>query len=303
MIDGTALAKRVRARVAAEVTEMTARGEAPPGLGVVLVGDDPASAIYVRNKTAACAEAGFHSVQRNLPATATQAEILAEVEAFNVDPAIHGILVQLPLPAGVDSEAVTRAIDPAKDADGLHPDNVARLALGNPRVLPCTPAGIMEMLHDEGVEIAGREAVVVGRSNIVGRPMARLLLLENATVTVCHSKTADLGAVTRRADILVAAVGRAGIITGDMVKPGATVIDVGMNRLPPTEPGGKQAGRRRRPRQRRADRGPALAGARRRRPDDHRHAPAQHPQGGSPNLPKQAGSSRIVTGRRRAANP
>jgi methylenetetrahydrofolate dehydrogenase (NADP+)/methenyltetrahydrofolate cyclohydrolase len=239
LIDGAALAVRVRAEISAEVQVMTSRGQAPPGLGVVLVGDDPASATYVRNKTAACAEAGFHSVQRNLAATATQAEILAEVEAFNVDPAIHGILVQLPLPAGVDSEAVTRAIDPAKDADGLHPDNVARLALGNPRVLPCTPAGIMEMLHDEGVEIAGREAVVVGRSNIVGRPMARLLLLENATVTLCHSKTADLGAVTRRADILIAAVGRAEIITGDMVKPGATVIDVGMNR-PPAEGTDKQ---------------------------------------------------------------
>jgi methylenetetrahydrofolate dehydrogenase (NADP+)/methenyltetrahydrofolate cyclohydrolase len=240
LLDGAALAARVRAEISAEVQAMASRGQAPPGLAVVLVGGDPASAIYVRNKTAACAEAGFHSVQRNLPATATQAEILAEVEAFNADPAIHGILVQLPLPAGVDSEAVTRAIDPAKDADGLHPDNIARLAMGNPRVLPCTPAGIMEMLHDEGVEIAGREAVVVGRSNIVGRPMARLLLLENATVTVCHSKTANLGAVTRRADILIAAVGRAETITGAMVKPGATVIDVGMNRLPAEEPGGNQ---------------------------------------------------------------
>ena len=218
---------------------MTARGSAPPGLAVVLVGDDPASAIYVRNKTAACASAGFHSVQRDLPATASQTEIVAEVEALNRDPAIHGILVQLPLPAGVDSDAVTRAIDPVKDADGLHPDNVARLAMGHPGVLPCTPAGIMEMLHDAGVAIAGSEAVVVGRSNIVGRPMARLLLLEDATVTVCHSKTSDLGAVTRRADILVAAVGRAGTITGDIVKPGATVIDVGMNRLPAEVPGGK----------------------------------------------------------------
>jgi methylenetetrahydrofolate dehydrogenase (NADP+)/methenyltetrahydrofolate cyclohydrolase len=239
LIDGAALAARVRAAIGAEVQAMMSRGEAPPGLGVVLVGDDPASAIYVRNKTAACAEAGFHSVQRSLPGTATQSEILAEVEALNGDRAIHGILVQLPLPEGVDSEAVIRAIDPRKDADGLHPDNVARLAMGKPRVRPCTPAGIMEMLHDEGVEIAGREAVVVGRSNIVGRPMARLLLLEDATVTVCHSKTADLGAVTRRADILIAAVGRAETITGAMVKPGATVIDVGMNRLPAGEPGGK----------------------------------------------------------------
>jgi methylenetetrahydrofolate dehydrogenase (NADP+)/methenyltetrahydrofolate cyclohydrolase len=239
MIDGAALAAKVRAAVAAEVVAMTAAGQPPPGLGVILVGDDPASAIYVRNKTAACTEAGFYSVQRNLPVTATQAQILAEVEAFNADPLIHGILVQLPLPAGVDSDVVARAIDPGKDSDGLHPDNVARLAMGHPRVLPCTPAGIMEMLHSEGVEISGREAVVVGRSNIVGRPMARLLLLEDATVTVCHSRTADLGAVTRRADILVAAVGRAEIIIGEMIKPGATVIDVGMNRLPAAEPGGK----------------------------------------------------------------
>ena len=240
LIDGTGLAARIRREIAEEVAAMKARGQPPPGLGVVLVGDDAASAIYVRRKTAACAEAGFHSVQRNLPATASQAEILAEVEALNLDPAIHGILVQLPLPEGVDSDVVLRAIDPAKDADGLHPDNVARLAIGKPRVLPCTPAGILEMLRDEDVPIAGREAVVVGRSNIVGRPLARMLLLEDATVTVCHSKTHDLGGVTRRADILVAAVGRPGLITGDMVKPGATVIDVGMNRLPPAEAGGKR---------------------------------------------------------------
>jgi methylenetetrahydrofolate dehydrogenase (NADP+)/methenyltetrahydrofolate cyclohydrolase len=239
LIDGTGLAARIRKGVAEEVALMKARGQAPPGLGVVLVGDDPASAIYVRRKTAACAEAGFHSVQRDLPATAGQGEILAVVEALNRDPEIHGVLVQLPLPDGVDSDLVTRAIDPAKDADGLHPDNVARLAIGKPRVVPGTPAAIIEMLHDESVPIAGREAVVVGRSNIVGRPLARLLLLEDATVTICHSKTLDLGSVTRRADILVAAVGRPGVITGDMVKPGATVIDVGMNRLPPVEGRGK----------------------------------------------------------------
>jgi methylenetetrahydrofolate dehydrogenase (NADP+)/methenyltetrahydrofolate cyclohydrolase len=240
LIDGTGLAARIRQDIAEEVASMKARGQQPPGLGVVLVGDDPASAIYIRRKTEACAEAGFHSVQRDLPASATQAEILAEVETLNDDPRIHALLVQLPLPEGVDSDIVVRAIDPAKDADGLHPDNVARLAIGRPRILPCTPAGILEMLHDEGVPIAGREAVVVGRSNIVGRPLARMLLLEDATVTVCHSKTSDLGAVSRRADILVAAVGRPGLITGDMVKPGAAVIDVGMNRLPPAEPGGKR---------------------------------------------------------------
>jgi methylenetetrahydrofolate dehydrogenase (NADP+) / methenyltetrahydrofolate cyclohydrolase len=239
LIDGTGLGLRVRQAVAAEVAARTARGQPPPGLGVVLVGEDPASTTYVRLKTAACAEAGFYSIQRNLPATSSQEEILAEVEALNLDSAIHGILVQLPLPAGIDAEAVTRFIDPAKDADGLHPDNVAALAMGQPKVLPCTPAGVMEMLHDEGVAIAGQEAVVVGRSNIVGRPMARLLMQEDATVTVCHSRTADLGASTRRADILVVAVGRAELITGDMVQPGATVIDVGLNRLPPAEPGAR----------------------------------------------------------------
>jgi methylenetetrahydrofolate dehydrogenase (NADP+) / methenyltetrahydrofolate cyclohydrolase len=239
LIDGTGLAARIRKGIADEVATMKARGQPPPGLGVVLVGDDPASAIYIRRKSVASEEVGFHSVQRNLPATASQAEILAEVEALNLDPSIDAVLVQLPLPDGVDSDVVIRALDPAKDADGLHPDNVARLAIGKPRVLPCTPAGILEMLRDEDVPMAGREAVVVGRSNIVGRPLARILLLEDATVTVCHSKTHGLGGVTRRADILVAAVGRPGLITGDMVKPGATVIDVGMNRLPPDEPGGK----------------------------------------------------------------
>ena len=239
LIDGSGLAARIRRGVAEEVATMKARGQPAPGLGVILVGDDPASAIYIRRKTEACAEAGFFSVQRDLPATAGQAEILAEVETLNDDPRIHGVLVQLPLPEGVDDDVVIRAIDPAKDADGLHPDNVARLAIGRPRILPSTPAGILEMLRDEGVPIAGREAVVVGRSNIVGRPIARILLLEDATVTVCHSRTNDLGAVTRRADILVVAVGHPGLITGDMVKPGATVIDVGINRLPSVESGGK----------------------------------------------------------------
>ncbi|MHB8507812.1 MAG: bifunctional methylenetetrahydrofolate dehydrogenase/methenyltetrahydrofolate cyclohydrolase FolD [Candidatus Dormibacteria bacterium] len=237
IIDGQALAERVRARIATEVAAMVASGKGPPGLGVVLVGDDPASAIYVRHKTAACAAAGIHSVQLNLPATSSQVELVAAVESLNRDPSIHGILVQLPLPGGLDADAVTGAIDPAKDADGLHPYNVGRLGLGAPSVLPCTPSGIMECLRDAGVEIGGAEAVVVGRSNIVGKPMAQLLLMANATVTICHSRTADLGEVTRRADILVVAIGRAEMITGDMVKPGATVIDVGMNRLPPTAAG------------------------------------------------------------------
>jgi methylenetetrahydrofolate dehydrogenase (NADP+)/methenyltetrahydrofolate cyclohydrolase len=239
LIDGKAAAAAIRAGIGAEVTRLVEAGGSPPGLGVLLVGDDPASAIYVRNKTSACAQAGFHSEQVNLEATATQAEVLEVVSAFNADPAIHGILVQLPLPVHIDEDLVVRAIDPAKDADGLHPDNVARLAMGLPRVSPCTPAGVMELLRREGVEAAGKSAVVVGRSNLVGRPLARLLLLENATVTTAHSRTADLGAVTRGADILVAAVGRPELITGEMVRAGATVIDVGINRLAPTEPGGK----------------------------------------------------------------
>jgi methylenetetrahydrofolate dehydrogenase (NADP+)/methenyltetrahydrofolate cyclohydrolase len=239
LIDGKAVAASIRGEIAAEVAELVAAGGTRPGLGVVLVGDDPASAIYVRNKTTACEQAGFHSEQVNLPATSTQDDVLAAVRRFNEDARIHGILVQLPLPEQVDEDVVVRAIDPAKDADGLHPDNVARLAMGVPSVLPCTPAGIMELLRREGVELRGLEAVVVGRSNIVGRPMANLLLLADATVTIAHSRTRDLGAITRQADVLVAAAGRPGLITGDMVKPGATVIDVAMNRLPPAEPGGK----------------------------------------------------------------
>ncbi|GAC1335511.1 MAG: bifunctional methylenetetrahydrofolate dehydrogenase/methenyltetrahydrofolate cyclohydrolase FolD [Candidatus Dormibacteria bacterium] len=239
LIDGTAVAAAVRAEVARGAAELVASTGMPPGLGVLLVGDDPASAIYVRMKTAACEKAGFHSQQVNLPSTATQEEVLAAVSRFNADPRIHGILVQLPLPAHVDEDSVVRSILADKDADGLHPENVARLAMGLPRVVPCTPAGVMELLRHEGVELRGREVVVVGRSNLVGRPVARLLLLADATVTTAHSRTADLGAVTRRADVLVLAAGRPGLVTGDMVKPGATVIDVGTNRLPPVSPGGK----------------------------------------------------------------
>jgi len=238
-IDGAAIAAGIRAEVARGAAELVATSGMPPGLGVLLVGDDPASAIYVRMKTAACEKAGFHSEQVNLPATATQEEVLAAVARFNADPRIHGILVQLPLPGHVDEDAVVRSIDAGKDADGLHPANVASLAMGLPRVVPCTPAGVMALLRHEGVELKGREAVVVGRSNLVGRPVARLLLLADATVTTAHSRSADLGAITRRADVLVLAAGRPGLVTGDMVKPGATVIDVGTNRLPPAAPGGK----------------------------------------------------------------
>lgn len=240
LIDGTAVAASIREEIALEVGGLVAAGSPPPGLGVLLVGDDPASAIYVRMKTTACARAGFHSEQVSLPVATTQEEILAAVRRFNQDPRIHGILVQLPLPAHVDEDVVVRAIDPAKDADGLHPDNVASLAMGLPRVVPCTPAGVMELLRREATELRGAEAVVVGRSNLVGRPVARLLLLADATVTVAHSRTADLGTITRRADVLVVAAGRPGLVTGDMVRPGATVIDVGVNALPALQEGGKR---------------------------------------------------------------
>jgi methylenetetrahydrofolate dehydrogenase (NADP+)/methenyltetrahydrofolate cyclohydrolase len=229
----------MREDVARGVAELVEHTGVRPGLGVLLVGDDPASAIYVRNKTAACEKAGFHSEQVNLPATVSQAEVLHVVRRFNDDPWIHGILVQLPLPAQVDENLVVRAVDPSKDVDGLHPENVAALAMGRPQVVPCTPRGVMELLRREGLELRGTEAVVVGRSNLVGRPVARLLLLADATVTTAHSRTADLGATTRRADVLVLAAGRPSLVTGDMVKPGATVIDVGTNRLPPVVEGGK----------------------------------------------------------------
>ncbi|MFN2462644.1 MAG: bifunctional methylenetetrahydrofolate dehydrogenase/methenyltetrahydrofolate cyclohydrolase FolD [Candidatus Dormibacteria bacterium] len=239
LVDGTAVAAQIREQVARGAAEIVEAGGRPPGLGVLLVGDDAPSAVYVRMKTAACERAGFYSEQVNLPASATQEEVLAAVAGFNEDPRVHGILVQLPLPPHVDEDIVVRAIHPDKDADGLHPDNVARLAMGLPHVLPCTPAGVMELLRHEGVPLKGVEAVVVGRSNLVGRPVARLLVLADATVTVAHSRTADLAAVTRRADVLVLAAGRPGLVTGEMVKPGATVIDVGTNRLPPAAPGGR----------------------------------------------------------------
>lgn len=240
LIDGTAVAAGIRERVADEVKRLLDAGGRPPGLGVLLVGDDPASAIYVRMKTAACRQAGFYSEQVNLDAEATQEQVLAAVRGLNQDPRIHGILVQLPLPGDLDEDAVVRAIDPARDADGLHPDNVARLAMGVPRVLPCTPAGVMELLRHEHTALRGAEAVVVGRSNLVGRPVARLLTLADATVTVAHSRTADLPAVTRRAEVLVVAAGHPGLVTGDMVGPGATVIDVGINALPPLRDGGRR---------------------------------------------------------------
>lgn len=231
LIDGKAIAARKRADIAAGAAALVAEKGVRPGLAVVLVGDDPASHVYVRNKEKQAIAAGFHSVVERLPATTTQQELLAVVERFNADPAIHAMLVQLPLPAGLDEQVVLQAIRPEKDADGLHPVNVGRLHAGLPAPLPCTPAGVMEMLRASGVDPAGKRAVVIGRSNIVGKPMAALLLQAHATVTICHSRTADLAAVCREADILVAAVGRARLVTADYVKPGATVIDVGMNRV------------------------------------------------------------------------
>ncbi|ADU27184.1 bifunctional methylenetetrahydrofolate dehydrogenase/methenyltetrahydrofolate cyclohydrolase FolD [Ethanoligenens harbinense] len=230
LLDGKAVAASVRARVAEDVRRLRESG-ITPALAVVLVGDNPASQVYVRNKEKDCAEVGIRSVGRRLPAETTQAELLALVDELNRDPQVHGILVQLPLPPQIDERAVIEAIDPAKDVDAFHPSNVGRIMLGEYEFLPCTPAGVMELLADAGISPAGKTCVVIGRSNIVGKPMAMLLLHADGTVTVAHSKTPNLAEVTARADILVCAVGRAHFVTADMVKPGAVVIDVGMNRL------------------------------------------------------------------------
>ena len=234
IIDGKALAASLRERVAAQVAALD--GTVRPGLAVVLVGEDPASAVYVRSKNRETGAAGMASFQHNLPADTGEAELLALVASLNRDPAVHGILVQLPLPDGIDSAKVLRAIDPAKDVDGFHPENVGALWTGAPALAPCTPRGCMTMLaevHPDG--LVGKRAVVVGRSNIVGKPMAALLLAQHCTVTLAHSRTQDLPGVCRGADILVAAVGRARMIEGGWVKPGATVIDVGINRVPVEE--------------------------------------------------------------------
>ncbi len=241
IIDGAALAGRIRAQIAQRAQALTARGTRP-GLAVVLVGDDPASAVYVRNKVKDCEEAGIHSVLDRLPAETSEQALLARIDQLNRDPAIHGILVQLPLPAHLDERLVIESIAPDKDVDGFHVSNAGALMTGSPRFLPCTPYGVMKMLEEAGVKLGGAEAVVVGRSNIVGKPQAMLLLAEDATVTICHSRTKDLAAHTRRADVLIAAVGRARMITGDMVKPGAVVIDVGMNRIPDGPNAGKLCG-------------------------------------------------------------
>ena len=231
IIDGKGFAAALRGRVADAVAALRAAHGVTPGLAVVLVGDDPASEVYVRNKGRATREAGMHSEEHRLPADATDAAVLAVVDRLNRDPAIHGILVQLPLPPQVDSARVLDAVRPEKDVDGFHVANVGRLALGQRAMVPCTPLGCLMLLRDRLGDLAGLEAVVVGRSNIVGKPMAQLLLRESCTVTVAHSRTRDLPAVCRRADILVAAVGRPEMIDGDWIKPGATVLDVGINRI------------------------------------------------------------------------
>jgi len=228
ILDGTKIAQQIRREAAAEVAAMSAAG-VRPGLAVVLVGHNPASEIYVRGKVKACEEIGLYSEKLTPSESSTTAELLAVVDSLNRRDDIDGILVQLPLPLQVDSKKVLMAVDPAKDVDGFHPVNVGFLSTQRPGLVPCTPGGVMEILKRSAIPIAGREAVVVGRSDIVGKPAAMLLLNANATVTVCHSKTHDLPAVCRRADILVAAIGRAGMITRDFVKPGAAVIDVGMN--------------------------------------------------------------------------
>ena len=229
IIDGKALAAAVKQEAAAGVAALKAQGVAPC-LAVILVGEDPASQVYVRGKINDCAECGILSRSIRLPATATQAELLAQVAALAADDTVHGILVQLPLPARIDERAVIDASPPQKDVDGFSPVNVGRLQAGEPCFQPCTPAGCIRMIESTGTNIAGKHAVVIGRSNIVGKPAAMLLLAQNATVTVCHSKTQNLAQLCAGADILVAAVGRAGFVTGDMVKPGAVVIDVGINR-------------------------------------------------------------------------
>ncbi len=228
-IDGKAIAAAVRAELKEEVAAMTAAGNTP-GLAVILVGNDPASRVYVSNKEKACADVGIRSVEFTLPEETTQEELLALVAELNTRDDIHGILCQLPLPKHLDDKAVIAAIAPEKDVDAFHAANVGHIMIGDYTFLPCTPAGVMELLHRSNIDVAGKTCVVIGRSNIVGKPMAMLLLHENATVTICHSRTQNLKEVCRSADVLVAAVGRAKFVTPDMVKPGAAVIDVGINR-------------------------------------------------------------------------
>ena len=235
IIDGKAIAARVRADVAREVELFTREAGRPPGLATVLVGEDPASAVYVGGKQRACAEVGMTPFDRRLPASASFEEVAEELEHLNADPTVNGVLLQLPVPEHLDGPALTGMISPDKDVDGLTPVNAGLLSLGRPGLRPCTPLGVMELLADVGAELEGAAAVVVGRSNLFGKPMAQLLLARNATVTTCHSRTRDLAGVCSRAEILIVAVGRARLVTREFVKPDAVVIDVGMNRLTPEQ--------------------------------------------------------------------
>ena len=229
LIDGNLLSKQLRSEMAARVQALQAKG-VTPGLAVILVGNNPASQVYVRNKVKACHDTGLHSVLEQHSADLTEAQLLARVQALNLDPTIHGILVQLPLPAHINAQKVIEAISPAKDVDGFHMASAGALMTGMPGFWPCTPFGCMKMLDSIGYSLRGKHAVVIGRSNIVGKPMALMLLQQNATVTICHSATPDLKAMTLQADVIVAAVGQRNVLTADMVKPGAVVLDVGMNR-------------------------------------------------------------------------
>ena len=242
IIDGKAIAAQLRAKVASEVRRLRAAHDLEPGLAVVLVGENPASAVYVRSKGKQTVEAGMKSFDHRLPEQVSESELLALVDKLNTDPAVHGILVQLPLPKQIDSQKVLNAIDPRKDVDGFHSVNAGRLATGLPAPTPCTPLGCVMLAKTVHASLEGLEAVIVGRSNIVGKPLIQLLLNENATVTVAHSKTRDLPAVCRRADVLFAAVGRPEMVRGDWIKPGATVIDVGINRVPTGDGKGRIVG-------------------------------------------------------------
>ena len=231
LIDGKTLAQEIRQEIAKDIELLVGQTGVCPGLAVVLVGDDPASAVYVRNKKKACDTAGLYVDDHALPATTTQEELLKLIDQLNNDPKIHGILVQLPLPSQIDSQTVLNTVSPDKDADGFHPYNIGRLVAGDPVFVPCTPKGVMRMIEATGQSVKGKRAVILGRSNIVGKPVAMLLMHQHATVTICHSRTTDLPGMCKEADILVAAIGKAQFVKSDMVKPGAIVIDVGINRL------------------------------------------------------------------------
>lgn len=231
ILDGKAVSQRVKNALKDETEKFVEKYGIKPGLAVVIVGDDPASRVYVNSKKKACAEIGYYSEEHALPESTTEGELLSLVEKLNGDEKIHGILVQLPLPKHIDEEKIINAINPKKDVDAFHPVNVGKIMIGNFDFLPCTPAGVMELINEAGIDLTGKNCVVVGRSNIVGKPQAMLLLHKNATVTICHSKTKNIKEITKNADVLVAAVGRAQMFDGDYIKDGAVVIDVGMNRL------------------------------------------------------------------------